>query len=83
MAAQIELPDGHVATYNGSLGWECSDPKSKVVLEYFTEKAMELMAGEYHPNEIAAIATRVAGMIVGARVIWVQPLSPRVAGRAY
>jgi hypothetical protein len=79
MAAQIQLPDGTVATYNGEQGWDDfsdDDPKVKVMLEYFTEKAIEAIGGRYHPYPATAIAREVAGMIVGARVVWEQPTKP-------
>ena len=86
MGAQIQLPDGTVATYNGEQGWDDfsdDDPKVKVMLEYFTEKAIESIGGRYHPNPSTAIAREVAGMIVGARIVWEPPMKPSEPGVEY
>ena len=69
MAAEIELPDGTRAIYDGR--WQCSDPKAIPVLNYFTDKALERM--DYEPSYIRYVAVEVVAVIVGSRVVRIDP----------
>lgn len=75
MAAEIELPDGTPAQYNGK--WDCPDPKAIPVLNYFTEKVMEEVDLNIFPNRHASIAERVVAKIVGAKMIRFDPVKGR------
>jgi len=67
MSALIELADGCPAEYDGTR-WKCPDRKTRIVLEYFTER----MPVGYQPDRIAAVARFVVSMIAGSRVIQID-----------
>lgn len=76
MAAEIQLPDGTPAIYDGK--WHCSDPKAIPMLEYFTG---EVLKEEYDttafPNRHASIAELVAAKIIGAKLVRYDPVKSR------
>lgn len=77
MAAEIELPDGTPALYNGK--WTCADPKAIPMLDYFTEKVREHWWATAFPNPHANIAEHVVAMIAGAKMVRYDPL-PKIPG---
>lgn len=78
MAAYIELSDGTPAKCTGEK-WSSPDPGLAEALQYFTSK----LPYDYRPNPPADIAREVVAMIVGARVVHVEPLPKDPPGMIY
>ena len=70
MAAYIELSDGTPAHCDGDV-WSSPDPGLAEALQYFTRK----LPHRYRPYPAASIAEEVVSMIVGARVVHVDPIT--------